>query len=67
MKRHYLGNVYCPLNRAYSCTAACAWFDHEEDMCRLLGIMFDVNATLLEVVDKLDEIKDEVYQLGKRP
>lgn len=52
MKRieHYLSEknnkVYCPLDRAYYCHNGCAWFDHEHQDCKHLGMMWKIVETI---------------------
>ena len=41
--RHYLGELMCPLNRDFSCNSRCAWFDNEEEDCRLMLYIGDIS------------------------
>ena len=44
-QKHYLADdkqsKYCPLNRG-TCDSNCAWFDHENQDCRQLGMMWKI-------------------------
>ena len=52
-KTHYLSEkndkMMCPLNREYSCNSRCAWFDHVEEDCRMIGGFWKVREILLDI------------------
>ena len=56
---HYLSKVNnmlrCPLNVDVSCTSRCAWFDHENQDCRQLGMMWKIREDLQEINKTLFE------------
>lgn len=45
-KRHYLSEKgslkYCPLQHGIDCNSYCAWFDHEEQECKIFTILWGI-------------------------
>ena len=38
------------------CDSSCAWFDHENQDCRLLGMMWKIRDDLHDITDELEGI-----------
>ena len=53
-QRHWLGNKYCPLKSSVLCSGQCAWFDHEEEDCRLIGGFWKIREELREMREVLE-------------
>ena len=49
--------IICPLNRNYTCTGRCAWFDHVHEDCRMIGGFWRVREGLNEIIDLLGDKK----------
>ena len=51
-KQHYLSDknvhIWCPLDRNYMCNNTCAWFDNEEQDCRMIGGFWKVIEAIRE-------------------
>ena len=70
-QKHYLSedgnNKHCPINER-TCDSWCAWFDHEHQDCRQLGMMWKIREDLQEINRTISEgfeyIGDE--KIGKR-
>ena len=60
-QKHYLSDEksskFCPLN-AGSCDSYCAWFDHEDQDCRMIGGFWKVRESITDVTDLLTDIRD---------
>ena len=60
-QKHYLSDdkspKYCPLqgDRVIQCDSFCAWFDHENQDCRQLGMMWKIREDLQEINKTLFE------------
>ena len=53
-QKHYLSDdknwKVCPINTKFSkCDSYCAWFDHENQDCRQLGMMWKIKEDLQEI------------------
>ena len=59
--KHHLGEVNCPLNRAYRCSNKCAWFDNEDEDCRMIGGFWKVREGLNEVTNGLRSINKNIF------
>ena len=63
-QKHYLaekGNPkMCPISST-SCDSTCAWFDHEDQDCKLIGSLLDIKYELRYLNEKKKGDKD-----GKR-
>ena len=60
-QRHYLSedkgnNKLCPLQTLIQCDSHCAWFDHENQDCRQLGMMWKIRDDLHDIADELGGI-----------
>ena len=55
-KKHYLSNdgnnKHCPINER-TCDSWCAWFDHENQDCRMIGGFWKVREGINEVVEEI--------------
>ena len=69
-QKHYLSDgknlKFCPLQHGIDCNSYCAWFDHENQDCRLLGMMWKIRDDLHDIADEikgvnfnLREVKDD--------
>ena len=65
-KNHYLSEkndkMMCPLNREYSCNSRCAWFDHEHQDCRQLGMMWKIREDLQDISKNIFDGFDALFQ-----
>lgn len=68
-KEHYLSEehdkITCPLNRKYLCNGHCAWFDHEEQDCRIFESFWTMREGLNEINDNLKTIQKRIYHTLK--
>ena len=68
-QKHYLSdegnNKYCPLqgDRVIQCDSYCAWFDHEEQDCRMIGGFWKVREQLTELKEQTTKLEDDVRWL----
>ena len=57
-QEHYLSEKLhvkmCPLQARIKCDSYCAWFDHEHQDCRQLGMMWKIR-------EDLQDISKEIY------
>ena len=66
-QKHYLSDdkspKYCPLqgDRVIQCDSFCAWFDHENLDCKLIGSLLDIKYELRYLNEKKKGDRD-----GKR-
>ena len=55
--RHYLSKendqVRCPLNRDSACNNTCAWFDNEEQDCRMIGGFWKIREELVDLKEAI--------------
>ena len=62
LQKHYLNEKnfekQCPLQNGNRCDSYCAWFDHEEQDCRMIGGFWKVREGLTDVTDLLTDIRD---------
>ena len=65
-QKHYLSdkisNRMCPIQRDYQCDSFCAWFDHEHQDCRLLGMMWKIRDDLHDITDAIDGISNVIRE-----
>ena len=64
-QKHYLSDKdfekRCPLNKFSACDSYCAWFDHEDQDCKLIGSLLDIKYELRYLNEKKKGDRD-----GKR-
>ena len=58
-QRHWLGYKICAF-KSVACTGICAWFDHEEEDCKLLGGFWKIKQELTDIKDAIEIIGDAV-------
>ena len=65
-QEHYLSekgnNKYCPLQVSMICNSHCAWFDHENQDCRQLGMMWKIRDDLHDITDAIDGISNIIRE-----
>ena len=67
-QKHYLSddsgnNKMCPLQPGLGqCDSYCAWFDHENQDCRMIGGFWKVREGLAEVSDHLKQLDLNIFE-----
>ena len=64
-QKHYLSedgnNKHCPINER-PCDSWCAWFDHEEQDCKLIGGLLDIKYELKDISKNIFDGFDALFQ-----
>ena len=64
-QKHYLSDKrsdkFCPLSDN-SCNSNCAWFDHEEQDCRMIGSLLNIKYELMDLSDITKKGLDALFQ-----
>ena len=64
-QQHYLSdkhsNKLCPLQTIIQCDSHCAWFDHEEQDCRMIGGFWKVREGLNDIIDELNTLNITIF------
>ena len=65
-QKHYLSSKFnkkhCPLNRDYPCDSHCAWFDHENQDCRQIGMIWKIREDLQDISKNIYDGFDALFQ-----
>ena len=63
-QEHYLSEEHdkktCPFNRSYLCNGHCAWFDHEEQDCRMIGGFWKITTSINNFADIIEYYKEKL-------
>ena len=62
-QKHYLGEKNCPLQqKTIQCDSYCAWFDHEHQDCRQLGMIWKIREDLQDISKNIFDGFDALFQ-----